>query len=204
MALLVFNLLISLYALYVDTSILVDWSFKPEAILDRGQWYRMVTAGFLHASLLHLGFNMVVLFSFGFSLEAVLGTGPFCLVYFGSMLVGHLIPLYKYRDHAGYVAVGASGALSGIVFGFALFFPLDKIFIFPIPFGIPALLFAIGFMVFTIYASRGRKPGGGVAHEAHLGGALGGLILTFLVKPDVVYFIINELNRALEASQGLF
>lgn len=196
--LLLSNLGVSLYALFQDQALFDRWAFAPNRVQEKGEWYRLLTGGFLHGGLGHLAFNMITLYFFGPVLESDLGPVDFIVVYFGSLLVAHLFLLAKYRHDPDYVAVGASGAISGVVFGYCLFSPFDKIYVFPIPIGIPAFLFAVGFAAFSYWASnQPPKAGifGRVAHEAHLGGALGGLVLTLLMEPRVLPGLLRQITQ---------
>ena len=197
LVLLVANVLISLYALFSDPGLIDRLSFKPRAILEGGEYYRMISGGFVHGGLGHLLFNMITLFFFGPTLEMLLGSAEFALVYFGAELAAHGLTLMLHKDNPHYAAVGASGAISGVLFGFCLFFPLEKIYLFIIPIGIPAAVFAIGYVVVSIFAMRrAREQGqlGGIAHEAHLGGALGGLLLTILMEPRAIPVFFDQLG----------
>lgn len=195
------NVLISGYALFVDESLVDRLAFKPLEILRQGQYQRLFTAGFVHVSGSHLLFNMITLYFFGRPMEQyVLGPGKFLLLYVGSELAAHALSLVLHRDTAGYAAVGASGAISGVLFGYCLFAPLQPIYLFFVPVGIPAALFAVGYVVLSMYAMRrgregGRSMTGGIAHEAHLGGALGGLLLTILLEPRAISIFFQELGR---------
>lgn len=140
---------------------------------------------------------MITLYFFGPVLEIILGPTDFLLIYFGSLVVAHLFLYGKYKDDPEYAAVGASGAISGVIFGFCLFFPFEKIYLFLIPIGIPAFLFAVGFAAYSYHASN-QPPGKGIfgriAHEAHLGGAVGGLVLTVLLEPRVLPGLLRQLT----------
>lgn len=195
--LLVVNVLVSLYALFSDPSLIDRLAFKPRAILDDGEYQRMITGGFVHGGLGHLLFNMITLFFFGPALEALLGSGKFLLVYFGAELAAHGLTLALHKNNPHYAAVGASGAISGVLFGFCLFYPFSRIYLFIIPIGIPAVLFAVGYVVVSIFAMRrAREQGqlGGIAHEAHLGGAVGGLLLTILLEPRAIAIFLQQLG----------
>lgn len=173
----------SLYALSAGGRFIDDFAFNVGAV-KRGQQYRFFTSGFLHADLFHLLLNMLTLWSFGPDMERLLGTDGFILLYFGSMIAGGLMIMAVNRKNPAYSAIGASGATSGVVIGFCLFRPFDTLMIFPIPVPIPAVLFGVLFVVFS--AQLMRAPGKVISHEGHLGGALGGLIFTVLMKPDAV------------------
>ena len=193
--LLLINILVSGYALYSDPSLVGKLAFRPKDILGSGQWYRMITGGFVHGSLGHLAFNMITLFFFGPVLEAQLGSLGFLVVYFGSELAAHALTLWLHRDTPWYSAVGASGAISGVVFAFCLFYPFQRIYLF-FAIGIPAWLFAMAFVGFSVWAMRKRESGamGGIAHEAHLGGAIGGLLLTILMEPRALSVFLGQIG----------
>ena len=153
----------------------------PYEIVRFGRGYQLFTSGFLHADLGHLFMNMFTLYFFGPAMERILGSGGFLVLYLGSLLAGSLLTLALRSRDPGYRAIGASGAISGLLFGYVLFRPLSRIYIFLIPVGIPAVLFALGYVAISILGMRSRW--GRIGHEAHLGGALGGLLLTLLLYP---------------------
>ena len=196
--LLLINVLVSGYALFMDPGLVGRWAFKPREILQSGEYYRLITGGFVHAGLAHLAFNLITLFFFGPPLERLLGTAGFLIVYFGAELAAHALTLWIHRNNPHYAAVGASGAISGVLFGFCLFYPLTKIYIFFIPIGIPAIIFAPGYVLLSIYSMQQRDDRqsmtGGVAHEAHLGGALGGLLLTLLLEPRAIAVFLRQIG----------
>lgn len=193
--LLLINALVSGYALFYDQTLLGRLAFRPREILKSGQWYRMITGGFVHGSMGHLAFNMITLFFFGPVLEARIGSMAFLVVYFGAELAAHALTLWLHRETPGYSAVGASGAISGLVFSFCLFHPFQRIYLF-FAIGIPAWLFALGFVGFSVWAMRKRETGamGGIAHEAHLGGAIGGLLLTILLEPSSLAGFLSQIG----------
>lgn len=182
--LLIINVLVSIYALQFDPGLIDRLAFKPAGILKRNEWHRMLTGGFVHVGIGHLAFNMITLFFFGPLLERILGSVGFVILYFGAEIGAHALTLVIHRASETYAAVGASGAVSGVVFAFCLFFPLEMLYIFfAIP--MPAILFAVLYVAGSIYAMKQRDVGmtGGIAHEAHLGGALGGILITLLLEP---------------------
>jgi membrane associated rhomboid family serine protease len=187
LALLVLNIGASLYALSGDRSIIDRLAFRPQRIEEHGEYYRYITAGFVHVGMGHLFFNMFTLFFFGPVLERILGPAGFLILYFGSELAAHGLSYLQNRDDPFYSAIGASGAISGVVFAFCLFFPLRNLYLFgAVP--LPAIVFAVGYVVGSAYAmQQGRQDrmqggqGGGIAHEAHLGGAVAGVILTIVI-----------------------
>jgi membrane associated rhomboid family serine protease len=156
----------------------------PYEILHAGRWEQLITAGFLHIDLGHLFMNMFTLYFFGPPMEKILGGAGFLALYLGSMLAGNLLTLGLRRRDPSYRALGASGAISGVLFGFVLFRPMAPIYLFFIPIGIPAVLFALGYVVASVAGMRTRW--GRIGHEAHLGGALGGLLITVLLYPGAI------------------
>lgn len=197
LALLIANLSVSGYTMSVDPSLLPELSFQPRRIRENGEYYRFLTAGFVHAGGTHLAFNMITFFFFGPLLERILGVGAFLILYFGSELVAHALTFALNYDDPNYSAVGASGAVSGVVFAFCLFFPLENLYLFfALP--IPAILFAFGYVFGSIYAMRrGRQQGiqGGIAHEAHVGGALAGIVLTILLEPRSIQAFLQSFQQ---------
>ena len=162
----------------------------------QGEYYRVLTAGFLHADFGHLLFNMLTLFFFGPVLEdrRALGKRDFLMVYFGSLLVGNLAAIFFNLNDPYYAAVGASGAISGVMLGVSLFAPFMIILIFGI-IPLPAILYAILFVGISAFAMGTHL--GGIAHEAHLGGAIAGLVITILLRPQVIQIFGFQVSRAL-------
>lgn len=195
--LLLVNVLVSAYALFIDESLIDRLAFKPKQILEDGEYQRLITAGFVHAGVAHLAFNMVTLYFFGPELEGRLGPGKFLILYFGAELAAHGLSLVLNRETASYAAVGASGAVSGVVFGYCLFNPFHSLYIFFLPIPIPAIVFAVAYVLLSMYAMREGRAGaapGGIAHEAHLGGAIGGLVLTLVLEPQALGIFLSQLG----------
>jgi len=191
------NVIASLYALS-NAEFMEKNLFHVGPILDRGEWHRMVTSGFLHGGFLHLFVNMYVLFMFGGFVERSLGTVAYLIVYFAALLGGNAWALLENRRKPSYRALGASGATSGIVMSFVLFRPFEPLMIFPIPFFMPAVVIGLLFVVGSaILAQRENKT---IGHEAHLGGALSGILVTILVAPAAFTNFANEVARALGGS----
>ncbi|MEL6860560.1 MAG: rhomboid family intramembrane serine protease [Pseudomonadota bacterium] len=172
--------------------------FHVGPILERKEWHRMVTSGFLHGGMLHLFVNMYVLFMFGGFVERVMGPVAYIIVYFAALLGGNAWALLENKTKPNYRALGASGATSGIVMAFILFRPFEPLMIFPIPFFMPAVILGLLFVVGSaILAQRENKS---IGHEAHLGGALAGILATILVQPGALSNFSTEIARALGGS----
>ena len=158
--------------------------FRPESILADKEYYRLVTSAFLHSGWNHLLWNMVALYLFGRTLEWSLGARDLLLIYFGSVIGGGLLALYVHRHH-DYLAYGASGGVSGIIFAYLLLFPGAGIQLyFAVP--IPGWVYAIGFMVGSFVAMKRAKDN--IGHDAHLGGAIVGLLVAAALHPKAALY----------------
>jgi membrane associated rhomboid family serine protease len=175
--------------------------FNPEAILAGGQYYRLVTPGFLHADMRHLMLNMFTLFFFGRGVEANLGSGQFLLIYFSAIVGGNLLSLYVHRHH-DYRAYGASGGVCGMIFASILLNPGGAISLMYLPIWIPNWLYAIGFLLASFYGMKEHNRGG-IGHDAHLGGAILGFALTAVLHPEYVGYNLRVFGIVLITSIAL-
>ncbi len=157
------------------------YNFEVDKLLINKDYKRLLTSGFLHVSWTHLIFNMLSLYLFSSSIETYLGDLKFLLVYFTSLLGGNLLSLFIHRHHGDYSSVGASGAICGLIFASIALFPGMSIGFFFIPFSIPGWLFGLAFVLYSIYGIKSRKDN--IGHDAHLGGAVIGMILAILLEP---------------------
>jgi len=173
------------------------FQFNAYQILKRRQFFRLFTHAFLHASWEHLGINMMVLYFFGTALEQHLlihfGSATitiYLLLYFSSIIISSLPDLRKHRNNYYYNAVGASGAVSAIVYATIFFAPLQKIyFFFIIP--IPGILFAVLYLYYSYYMSK--KNTDHIGHSAHFWGALFGFLFPLLIKPKLFSLFLHQL-----------
>ncbi len=180
-AIIIANVLFSLKG-FNDYSFLNTYKFQINKIID-GEKIRMFTSAFLHVDWMHLGFNMYALYIFGDYVAFNLGNINFIIIYFGSLLAGSLYSFFYHKNEPYYSAVGASGAVSGIVFSSILLNPNMTLMIFPLPIPIPGYIFGVGYLLYSIYGMK--KQLGNVGHSAHLGGAIGGFLLTLMVFPEI-------------------
>lgn len=192
------NIAITLWVWYLKPEYFDKLAEWPYEIVNHHKYYQIITSAFLHANWMHLLFNMFTLFSFGPVLEGMFvmnfgqmaGSLYFFLIYFISLMTGSLLTVVFNFKNISYVAVGASGAVSGIIFSYVLFFPFSKIGVFFIP--MPAFLFAFIYVGVSIYGIKSKF--GNIGHEAHLGGALGGVIATFLLIEGAFRFFLTHFS----------
>jgi membrane associated rhomboid family serine protease len=181
--LIIANIAIS-YKGFTNTVFLDGYKFEVDKILISKDYKRLITSGFLHVSWTHLIFNMLSLYLFSGHIESYLGGINFLIIYFASLVGGNLLSLYIHRNHGDYNAVGASGAVCGIIFASIALFPGMGIGFFGLPFSIPAWLYGVLYIAFSIYGIRSNKDN--IGHDAHLGGALIGMTVALLMQPSAI------------------
>ena len=177
--LLVFTFLMS-YKGFKDSSFFNAYCFSVSG-LKSGQWYRLLTSGFLHIGWWHLLVNGLTFYFFAPSIHSIFGSIGFIGLYLFSLLTGNLLTYFYYHKEYYYTAVGASGAISGIVFSSLVFNPSMKLYILPLPFPIPAPLFGLGFLGYSMIGILRNSDR--IGHAAHIGGGIGGILITFLFYP---------------------
>lgn len=181
------NVLVSLKG-FSDRSFLEQYKFQVGPILQ-GDKLRMLSSGFLHVDQAHLFFNMFALYMFADPIISELGVVKFLIIYFGSLLAGSTLSLSFHKKEPYYSAVGASGAVMGIVYAAIMLNPnMELRFIFFPFFGIPGYVFGVGYLLYSMYGMKAQL--GNIGHSAHLGGAVGGFVLTLALYPQV--FIENK------------
>ncbi len=182
MVLIGINVLVS-YKGFNDMAFFRKYEFHIGSI-RAGEQYRMFTSAFLHADFTHLIFNMLTLYFFAPVVIALMGVLPFLLVYIGSLICGSLLTLYFHKNDYSYRAIGASGAITGVLYSAILLNPdmtLGLYFIIPVP----AYIFGIGYLLFSIYGMKAKRDN--IGHTAHFGGAIGGYIITLSRMPSMLY-----------------
>jgi membrane associated rhomboid family serine protease len=148
-----------------------------------GEQIRMVSSAFLHADIGHLAFNMLTLYFFAPVVFGYLGDFSFALIYVGSLIFGSLLTLFFHANDYTYRAIGASGAVTGILYSAILLQPDMNLFLFFIPIPIPAYLFGIGYLLYSIYGMKAKRDN--IGHTAHFGGAIGGYLITLVKEPHM-------------------
>ncbi|MBU2527390.1 MAG: rhomboid family intramembrane serine protease [Bacteroidetes bacterium] len=154
------------------------------AAVRNGDSIRILSAGFLHVDWTHLLFNMLTFYFFEGVVSGYLGNTKMLLIYFASLLFGNVLTIVLHKNEPYYSAVGASGAVTGILYAAILLQPGMDLFLFFIPIPIPAYVFGIGYLLYSIYGMKTRSDN--IGHSAHFGGAVGGYLLTLLFAPWLV------------------
>lgn len=194
--LVIINVVVSLAAMN-NQDLLNKLIFHPPFVNERREYYRFITCGFIHADFGHLAFNMITLYFFGQPIEDIfvmLGLGKimFLLFYFSALVVSELPTYFRHKNNDNYFSLGASGAVSAVVFALVLFAPWDKIY-FKLFIPIPFILYAVGYLAYSVYMNK--KGGDNINHSAHLWGALYGILFMIVVKPQVISFFLEQLTH---------
>lgn len=185
--LIVFNVLVS-YKGFSESRFFERYKFSVLA-LQKQQYFRLLSSGFLHVDSAHLIFNMFALYMFGDVVIQITGVFLFMLIYILSLLAGNYFTYVNHKNEPNYSAVGASGAVSGIVYSSILLFPemqLALIF-FPIP--MPGYVFGILYLLYTLFGMKSRRDN--IGHTAHFGGAVSGFAITLIIFPSLIYMQTN-------------
>ena len=167
-----------------DRVFLEKYSFNVGNIISDKAYKTLITSGFLHVNWSHFLFNMITLYLFSSGLEAVIGIPSFFLIYFGSLVGGNLLALYIHRNHLDYSAVGASGAVSGLIFASIALFPGIEIGFILLPIAIPGWIFGLAYVIYSIYGIKSQSDN--IGHEAHLGGGILGLVIAVVLYPHLL------------------
>jgi membrane associated rhomboid family serine protease len=170
-------------------------SMWPYMVKEHKQYYRFITAGVVHADYMHLGFNMLTMWFFGKYIETIFqqlfGGKIYFLVFYILALIVSDIPSYvRHRNNYSYRSIGASGAVSAVVFAFILFQPWAKIVVFVIP--MPAILYGALFLGYSVYMSR--RGGDGINHDAHFWGAVFGIVFPLCIRPELAGYFIQQIS----------
>ncbi|WP_136669196.1 rhomboid family intramembrane serine protease [Flavobacterium sp. H122] len=176
------NVLIS-YKGFNDYNFFRKYEFHVGSI-RAGEQIRMLSSGFLHGDYMHLFFNMFTLYMFAPVVIYSFGSLTFLMVYFISLVAGSLLTLSFHKNDFGYRAVGASGAVTGIVYASILLNPDMNLYMFFIPIPIPAYIFGIGYLLYSIYGMKAKNDN--IGHVAHFGGAIGGYATTLIKEPSML------------------
>lgn len=173
------NVILSLMA-FGNIRLFESLKFRIGDILDQKQYYRLISSAFIHGGYFHLFLNMYVLYSFSFFLQHFISVPQYLMIYFGSLIVGNLLPLFIHKNETNYSAVGASGAVSGILYASIFFHPEGTLYLYFIP--VKNWIFGILYLVYTLYGMK--KNNDNIGHDAHFAGAVMGLFIAMLIKPE--------------------
>ncbi|MEM8762918.1 MAG: rhomboid family intramembrane serine protease [Bacteroidota bacterium] len=176
------NVLVSIKG-FNDYSFFERYKFSIGGIRS-GQRERMMTSGFLHVDIAHLFFNMFTLYFFADVVISAFGPVKFLLMYLLSLAAGSLLALFFHKDEPFYSAVGASGAVTGILYSAILLYPEMRLAIMFIPIPLPAYVLGIAYLLYSIYGMKSRMDN--IGHTAHFGGAVGGYATTLFFRPDIL------------------
>ncbi|HEY0177139.1 MAG TPA: rhomboid family intramembrane serine protease [Pedobacter sp.] len=187
----IFTLVTSIYA-FNDYSLFGKFMLHPYSVYRKQNVYTLITSGLIHASWMHLFFNMFTFYAFAFALESTIGSVRFGMVYFIGLILSDIPSVIKHKNDFHYHSLGASGAISAVLFSYILFFPLNTLMIFPLPIPIWAALFGVLYLLYSYYMSKNSRDN--INHDAHLFGAVTGIIVTILVTPGIVPHFIAAIT----------
>lgn len=192
--------IISMYA-FSKPLLIEKWVFNSYKIYHRKEYWRILTSGFIHSDYSHLIFNMISLYFFGVFVEGyyqyVFGFFYGSALYIGLYLIGVVLSdaysLWTYKDYLNFNSLGASGAVSAVVYASILLSPLDKIYIFFIPIGIPGFIYGFIYLIYSSYLAKQSHDN--VNHWAHFGGAIIGVVFTIGIYPAAIGLFIEQISH---------
>jgi membrane associated rhomboid family serine protease len=190
-----------IFALTIGASLLAfnneglygKWMLHPYSVYRKKNVFTLLTSGLIHKDWMHLFFNMLSYYFFAFQLEGAIGHWQFGVLYIASLILSDLPSVAKHKNDYWYHSLGASGAVSAVIFSFIMYAPMTKMMIIPIPFEIPAILFGVLYLVYCHYASKHARDN--VNHDAHFFGALCGVFITAILHPEVLPQFIHQLSE---------
>jgi membrane associated rhomboid family serine protease len=186
---------------FKKSALFYKFDLSPARIVHQKEYYRIFTHAFLHVDYFHLGINMLVLYSFGTYIEGIFSeleaqgvifSGPFfyLLLYISSIALSSISTISRHRNDDGYSAVGASGAVSAVVFSYIFFAPLEKIYFYMV-LPIPGILFGILYLIYSSY--MGKRRSDNINHSAHFWGAVVGFLFPLLLDPSLIHVFLGNL-----------
>jgi len=208
-AIFAFTILTSIWAFYSD-NIYAQLILHPFSVYRGQRVYTVVSSGFIHADIMHLLFNMLSFSFFAFTLEAGspespghpaipgIGHWQFGVLYFVSLILSDLPTVYKHKNDEWYHSLGASGAVSAVIFSYILYSPVTPLGLMLIPgFQMPAVVFGVLYLIYCNYAAK--RAADNINHDAHMFGALSGLLITLVLHPHVVNGFINQITEKVQS-----
>jgi membrane associated rhomboid family serine protease len=194
--------IITSIAAFNDPQLNGKFMLHPYSIAKGKNWWTFITSGLIHGDWIHLFFNMFTFYAFAFTLEQMLGHWQFGLLYFLSMVLADIPSVVKHKHRFGYHSLGASGAISGVLFSCILFFPFMKIQLFGLPpqLGIYAILFGVLYLIYCYFMSK--KSNDNINHDAHFFGAIAGMIITIMLSPSVIPLFLEQIKAYFQSLGG--
>jgi membrane associated rhomboid family serine protease len=167
----------------------------PYSVARKHNVFTVITSGLIHADWMHLAFNMFSFYAFAFQLEVLMGHWQFGLLYMASLILSDLPTIAKHKDRYEYHSLGASGAVSAVIFGYILYSPFSTLRIVPIPIDIPVVIFGVLYLVYCHFASKHARDN--INHDAHFYGALCGLFITAILHPNILPEFVQKITAAI-------
>jgi len=186
----------SVWAFYNHT-LYSNMILHPASVSKGYRVYTVITSGLIHNDWMHLIFNMISYYFFAFNLEPTIGHWQFGLLYTLSLILSDLPTVYKHRNDDWYHSLGASGAVSAVIFSAIMYNPVGTMMILPIPFPIYAVVFGVLYLIYCNYASKRAQDN--INHDAHMFGALSGLLITIALDPHVVHTFITQISEKVQS-----
>jgi membrane associated rhomboid family serine protease len=190
------TVLVSLYAMNQRASLLYKLTMNPYMITKQGQYYRLITSGFIHGDFFHLAFNMFSFYFFGSQLEYIFqyifgsaGSIYFIIMYLMAIVVSDVPTLFKHQNNPAYNSLGASGAVAAVIFACILFQPLNDIYLYGIP--IPGIILGVLYLIYSYISAKRSKDN--VNHDAHFYGAIFGLVFCIVLYPDSINIFLEQM-----------
>ena len=184
----IFTIVTSLYA-FSNPELYGKFMLHPYSVSRGHRVYSIFTSGMIHQDWGHLFFNMLSFYFFAFRLETIIGHWQFAVLYIASLALSDLSTILKHKEHYWYNSLGASGAISAVVFSYILFDPRSTLLVFFIP--MPAFIFGILYLVYSAYSSRQAST---INHDAHFYGAVSGIIITIILYPQVIGYFLRQMG----------
>jgi membrane associated rhomboid family serine protease len=184
----VFTIATSIYA-FNDHTVFGKFMLHPYTVRRGRKYYTLITSGLIHGDWMHLIFNMFTFYCFAFSLEVMIGHWQFGVLYLGSLILSDIPSVVKHKDNFHYNSLGASGAISAVLFSYIMFDPWTRLLVMFIP--MPAIIFAVLYLVYSWYMAKNAKDN--IGHDAHFFGALAGIIFTIIFVQNAIPNFIDAL-----------
>jgi membrane associated rhomboid family serine protease len=192
------SVIVSFYA-FNNASIMAKLIMNPYTIHRRNEYYRFITSGLIHGNHIHLIMNMISLYFFGPNVEMIfeavfgpMGSVYFVLLYVMGIVISDVPTYFKNKNNPGYNSLGASGAVSAVIFAFVMFLPVDKICLYAV-LCFPGFILGTAYIIYSYY--QGKKDNDNINHEAHLWGALFGILFCVVLHPPVIPGFIRQINE---------